>query len=111
MTTTTFTHHADLASQVEVPDDGILTRTLHEDDALKVVLFGFSTGQTLSEHTAAVPAVLHVLDGTLDLVLDGEERTAMPGTWVHMPARLPHSLSARGPSKVLLMLLKSGADD
>jgi len=31
--------------------DGILSRTLHNDDAVKVVLFAFSTGQELSEHT------------------------------------------------------------
>jgi len=43
---------ADLRAEAQVPPDGILSRTLHNDEQLKVVLFGFAAGQELSEHTA-----------------------------------------------------------
>src|SRR5664279_274198 len=77
------------------PAESIVSRTFYGDDQLKAVLFSFAAGQELSEHTAATPAILHILQGEADLTLGGAPRTAGPGTWVHLPARLPHALVAR----------------
>lgn len=44
----------DLAQQVEIPQDGILSRTLYQDEHVKAVLFDFDKGQDLSEHTASI---------------------------------------------------------
>lgn len=97
---------ADLRSEVTIPADGILSRTLHSDDRLKVVLFGFAAGQELSEHTAATPAVLHVLEGEIELGLGEDQREARAGAWVWMRPQLPHRLTARTPAVVLLLLLR-----
>ena len=78
---------ANIASEVAVPPDGILSRTLHNDERLRVVLFAFSKGQQLTEHTASVPAVLHVLEGEARLKLGPDSLEAHPGTWVHMQAQ------------------------
>ncbi|NTW97862.1 MAG: cupin domain-containing protein [Oscillochloris sp.] len=102
----TLTTYLDLAREVTPPDDGTISRTLYQDAGLKVVLFGFSAGQELSEHTAAVPAVLHVLSGSARVTLGAEEIAAQPQTWVHMPAHLPHSIHAETPVVMLLLLLK-----
>ncbi len=102
----------DLSAQVgEVPPDSILSRTLFSSDRVKAVLFGFAPGQELSEHTASVPAILHVLSGTARLTLGGDSRPAGPGTWVHMPAWLKHSVHAETSVAMLLLLLRSGADE
>lgn len=98
----------DFRAEVNVPADGILSRTLHNDERLKVVLFGFGAGQELSEHTASSPAVLHVLEGEVGLVLGSERREARAGAWVWMAPQLPHSLVARTNALVLLQLIKSG---
>ena len=37
-----YTVFLDLAKEVQPPDKGILSRTLHNDDRLKVMLFGFT---------------------------------------------------------------------
>lgn len=100
---------AELAAQLEVPADCTISKTLYQDERLKAVLFGFAAGQELSEHTAAVPAILHFLEGEARLTLGDESQKAGPGTWVHMPARLPHSISATTPTKMLLLLLKKSA--
>ena len=64
-----FTHIVDLAKEVEPPEDGILTRTLFNDDDVKAVIFGFGQGEELSEHTASMPAILHFLQGEATLTL------------------------------------------
>ncbi len=58
-----YTHIIDLAKEVEPPDDGILTRTVFNDDQVKAILFGFGAGQDFPNHTAAMPAIIHFLKG------------------------------------------------
>jgi quercetin dioxygenase-like cupin family protein len=101
-----YTHIIDLTKDVEPPDDGILTRTLYNDDDVKAVIFGFGQGEELSEHTASIPAILHFVTGEATLTLGEDTVEAQPGTWVHMPANLQHSVKAKTPVVMLLTLLK-----
>ncbi|MFO0840811.1 MAG: cupin domain-containing protein [Gemmataceae bacterium] len=104
--TTSYTHFGDLAKEVQPPGKGILSRTLHNDDRLKVVLFGFAQGEELSEHTASMPAVLHFLQGEATVTLGDDRHEARPGTWVHMPTGLRHGIQAKTAVAMLLLLLK-----
>ncbi len=104
--TTTYTHINDLAKEAQPPEKGILSRTLYNDDRLKAVLFGFAQGEELSEHTASMPAVLHFLQGEATVTLGDDRHEAKPGTWVHLPTGLRHSIQARPPVVMLLLLLK-----
>ncbi|MBL8234390.1 MAG: hypothetical protein JNL98_38185, partial [Bryobacterales bacterium] len=49
---------ADLREHAALPENGILSRTLHTDDRVKIIQFCFAPGQELSSHTAQVPAML-----------------------------------------------------
>lgn len=89
-----------------VPQDSILSRTIHKDDRVNVVLFAFAQGQQLSEHTASVPAILHILSGEAEVGLGSKTREAHGGTWIHMQARLPHSVVAKTPLTMLLIMLQ-----
>jgi quercetin dioxygenase-like cupin family protein len=103
---TIYTHFSDLAHESRPPEKGILSRTLFSDDRLKVVLFGFAPGEELSEHTASMPAVLHFLEGEARLTLGDDTLEARPGAWFHMPKGMRHSIQARTPVIMLLLLLK-----
>ncbi len=89
----------------EIPPDTIISRSVYTGDDLRGTLFGFAAGQELTEHTAARPAVLHFLSGEAGLRLGDDTFTARPGTWVHMPAHLPHSITAHTELIMLLLLL------
>ena len=99
----------DMAREIVPPADGTLSRTIHQDEHLKAVLFGFAAGQELSEHTASMPAILHFLSGKAEVTLGPEHVSAAGGSWIYMPAQLPHSISATTPVVMLLLLLKQGA--
>lgn len=98
-----------LYEQVEVPANGILSRALYEDADVKMVLFGFSAGQELSEHTASRPASIFFLKGEGQVRLGADTKEAAPGTWIHMPPRLPHAIKAETPLAMLLILMRSAA--
>jgi quercetin dioxygenase-like cupin family protein len=86
----------DLAAEVEIPRDGILSRTIFESPRVKAILFGFDAGQELSAHTA-------------ELVLGEERLQGSRGTWVHMPAGQRHAVHATTPLRMLLLLLPDPA--
>ena len=88
----------------EIPSDSIVSRTFYNGDEMKAILFGFAAGQELSEHTAARPAILHFLSGQAHLTLGADEMEAQEGTWVHLPARLSHSVFANTQVTMLLLL-------
>jgi quercetin dioxygenase-like cupin family protein len=103
---TTYIHILDLVQEAEPPQDGILSRTIYQDDRIKAVVFGFGQGQELSEHTASKPAMMFFAKGAASIGLGDDVQEAQAGTWVHMPANLKHSIKARSPVVMLLVLLK-----
>ncbi len=104
--TNTYTHVLDLVKEAEPPLDGILSRTIFQDDQEKAVIFGFGQGQELSEHTASKPAMLFFVKGEAIVGLGDDTKEAQAGTWVHMPAGLKHSIKANTPVVMLLVLVK-----
>jgi quercetin dioxygenase-like cupin family protein len=91
---------------LDVPPDSIISRTIFKSDKVIAVLFGFAEGTELSEHTAAKPAILQFIAGEAALTLGEDEHSAKPGTWVHMPANLPHSVKAKTAVQMILLLMQ-----
>ncbi|HYO89095.1 MAG TPA: cupin domain-containing protein [Candidatus Limnocylindrales bacterium] len=90
----------------EIAPDSIVSRTFYQDDLVKAILFGFAPGQELSEHTAAVPAAIQIVQGEATITLGSETHEAGPGAWAHMAARLPHSIVAKTEVVMLLWLFQ-----
>lgn len=107
MSDTSYLHLPDLLTCFANQPESIVSRTLHHDAHSKVVLFGFAAGQELSEHTATVPAVMHFLAGEAEVSLGPDRVNAGAGTWIRMPAKLPHAIVAKTPVTMLLTMFKS----
>ena len=105
MTSSAFHVELDPAGAIEVPAAGTLSRTLYADDDLRVVLFGFSEGEELTEHTSSRTAIVEVLRGEFELTLAGETVTAREGAWVKMDAGLRHAVRARTAAVMMLTLV------
>ena len=97
----------DIRELAKVPENGILSQTLQNDDRTKVILFGFAVGQELSAHTAPFPATLIFLKGEANLKLGGEEQQATEGTFVYMPPNLEHGIKAQSEVVMLLTMIKN----
>ncbi len=98
---------ADLSALREVAEGGIVSKPIVENEHHKIVLFTFAAGQELSEHTASVPAVIHVLEGSARVVLDGVAHEATAGSWYYMPAELRHAVQAETALTMLLTMFRT----
>jgi quercetin dioxygenase-like cupin family protein len=106
-----YTLYPDLDAEVQIPENGILSRTLHNSDHLKVVIFGFAPGQELSAHTAPMAATIYFVRGEAQLTLGGDVHEVKAGCFVHMPPKMQHGIVARTPVVMLLSMLKQAREE
>lgn len=96
-------HIADLASYQE---GSVVSRQITKEDAGNITLFAFDTGQELSEHTSPFDAVVHVLDGQVEVRIAGKPYDLKAGEAIIMPANEPHALTAVTKFKMLLTMIR-----
>ena len=90
---------------------GIASRVLARTGGGNLTLFAFDAGQELVEHTAPFDALVLVLEGAVRLTIGGTAVRAVPGTIIRMPAGIPHAVEAPEAARMLLIMLREGADD
>ena len=83
----------DIEAEVPIPDHGVLSRTLFNDESLKVMAFGFSAGQEMSPHTAPMAAVLQFLKGEAELTWAVRKETFALERWSTWLPDYPTGLS------------------
>ncbi len=100
---------ADLALLIDmIQPDSIVSRTFYNDDQMKAILFGFDTGQELSEHTSSLTAIIQIVRGEATVTLGDDTHELKAGAWMHMSPQLRHSITAKTP--LLMLLLMFGAE-
>jgi len=92
---------------LESPQTGMLSRTIHNDDHSKIVLFSLAAGHELAAHQAPFPATMQVLRGEATVTIGTEVHDATAGFFTAMPARLVHAIAAKTPLLLLLILIKT----
>ena len=72
-----------------------------------VTVFAFDEGQGLSEHTAPFDALVQVLEGEVEISIDGKLHRVQAGEMILMPAHQPHALKALQRYKMILTMIRS----
>lgn len=98
-------YFADLLAEIEMPSEGTLSRKLIVSDGVRAVLFAMPTGEELTEHTAPKEAIVHVLKGAADFIVEGQTRQLAANSWLRMAPSLPHSVKATEDLVFLLLLV------
>lgn len=84
----------------------VVSREIVDRKTGSVTAFAFDKGQGLSEHTAPFDALVHVLDGTAQITIGGQQHTVVQGEMILMPANIPHALKAVERFKMLLVMIR-----
>jgi quercetin dioxygenase-like cupin family protein len=95
-----------LAQETQFAPNGIVSRTVLRTPTARVVLFGFSEGQELTEHTSTQHALVEILSGECEFSLSGKAHNLKAGDYLNMPPNAPHAVKATKQFSMLLTLLK-----
>ena len=92
--------------EVNYADGAIVSKNVIKRDTGNISLFAFDKGEGLSEHTAPFDALVQVVDGKAEIIIDGKMHLLQTGDSIIMPANIPHALRAVEKYKMVLTMIK-----
>ena len=95
-----------LVNLVSYQEGSVISRTLIKEEKGTITLFAFDKDQALSEHTVNFDAMVNVLDGEAEIIIDGKPFRLKTGDMIIMPANKPHAVKAVAQFKMLLVMIK-----
>lgn len=98
-----------LSASLDYQIGAIVSKEIIRKDAGTVTLFAFDKGQGLSEHTVPFDALVHVVDGSAEILISRKPHRVNKGETIIMPANKPHAVKAVKQFKMLLVMIKSSS--
>lgn len=91
---------------VEYSENGIISKRIIDRAVGNVTLFSFDRGQRLSEHSAPFDALVQIIEGNAEIIINKEVFNLNEGNSIIMPANIPHAVNAVSRFKMLLTMIK-----
>lgn len=95
-----------LTEKVAYVEGSVVSKIIIRNERGNLTLFAFDKDEFLSEHTAPFDAILQVLDGQCEVIIDGISFDLQVGESIIMPANIRHSVIATERFKMLLTMIK-----
>ncbi|KMQ50521.1 cupin [Chitinispirillum alkaliphilum] len=92
---------------VNYQDGSIVSRTILDHDVGTITVFAFDAEQSLSEHTAPFDALIEVVEGKGNIIIEGKEYEVNSGEQIIMPANRPHAVNAAERFKMVLVMIRA----
>lgn len=96
-----------LDTLIEYQEKSVVSKEIIKKETGTITVFAFDKDEGLSEHTAPFDAMVQVIDGTLELTIDGQLYVLNKNDMIIMPANVPHALHAKTRFKMILSMIKS----
>lgn len=97
----------DFKKEVEYSNNGIISKRVLDKAVGNITLFSFDAGQRLSEHTAPFDAFIEVIEGSAEIIIDGNPYIVSAGESIIMPANITHAVNAIERFKMVLIMIKA----
>ena len=95
-----------VSDSIEYAEGSIVSKVIAKQKGGNISLFAFDKGQGLSEHAAPYDALVHVIEGDTEIMIDKKPYHLKTGDSIIMPANIPHALNAIGKFKMQLTMIK-----
>lgn len=108
METQLFSHSTIISfnDKVDYSAEGIVSKRVIQKEKGNVTLFAFDKGQKLSEHSAPFDAMVQVLEGKAEILINRVPFELTAGQAIIMPANITHAVNAVEKFKMLLTMIK-----
>lgn len=92
---------------ISYADKAIVSKIVVKNEMGDISLFAFDKGEGLSEHTAPFDAVVYIVSGKAEIIINGNSNMLEGGETIVMPANTPHELKAIEQFKMVLTMIKN----
>lgn len=96
-----------IAGLVDYQEGSVVSRTVIKKEKGTVTVFAFDKGQSLSEHTVPYDALVHVVDGKVEITIAGTPYELSSGEMIIMPANKSHAVRAIERFKMVLTMIRA----
>jgi quercetin dioxygenase-like cupin family protein len=96
-----------LNDSIDYANKAVVSKHVLRKGSGNITLFAFDKGEGLSEHTTPFDAMVTIVDGKAEIVIDGNSNILEAGETIVMPANIPHALVAVERFKMVLTMIKS----
>jgi quercetin dioxygenase-like cupin family protein len=93
-------------AEVEYSTGGIVSKQVIKNEKGNISLFAFDKGEGLSEHTAPFDAIVQIIDGKANIIIDGKNYFLDAGETIIMPANISHAVQAVEKFKMVLTMIR-----
>jgi|SRR5574344_1641061 quercetin dioxygenase-like cupin family protein len=91
---------------IDYAEGGVISKEIIHSDAGSITLFSFDEGQGLSEHTAPFDALIQVIDGEMQLTVEGILHIIKSSESFIIPSGARHSVKAEKKFKMALTMIR-----
>lgn len=95
-----------ILSLINYQPDAIISKQLLKKNNGTVTLYAFDKDESLNESTSLHDVLIYVLEGTIDLKVNGTTNLIKATEYFSLPAKIPYSIEAKEKAKVLLTIIK-----
>lgn len=95
-----------LNKAIEYSKGSVVSKTIIEKKTGTITLFAFDEAQNLSEHTAPFDALVLVIEGEGEIIINKRPHILKSGQMIIMPANISHAVNAKKKFKMLLTMIK-----
>jgi len=96
-----------LSSLVDYQIGSVVSREIIKRTTGTITVFAFDQGQGLSEHTAPFDAMVYIIDGKAEILIEKESYVLGEGEMIILPAGKTHALKALERFKMMLTMIRS----
>ena len=93
-------------NEIEFDATRVKTKVLIETSFSKEIQILMSTGQVMKEHQTPFPILIHLLDGNIELGVQGKIISMKVGDIIALEGDIPHDLTAKENAIIRLTLSK-----
>jgi len=91
---------------IDYAEGGIVSKEFEHSQAGSMTLFAFDEGQRLSDHTAPFDAVLQIIDGEAEIMIEHELYHPKSGEMIIIPQNALHAVNAVKRFKMILTMIR-----
>jgi quercetin dioxygenase-like cupin family protein len=95
------------ADSIAYAEKAVISKHVLKKETGNISLMSFDKGEGLTEHTSPFDAVVQIVDGKADIIINGVTHILEAGETIIMPANNPHSLKAIERFKMVLTMIRS----